>query len=663
MPSIITRYVNTNSTAGGNGTTSATGSGDANRAYANLSTALSASYSAYPDLVASDIVLKIDCAGGQDTSIASYYIPAFTTDETRYLWLYCSPTNGHTGSWDTSKYHVKPSAGSGYLIATDNIKVIKFEGLQIENPNAITAYTVINAFSAQDGSIHTMDRCFIRTTGVNAGDGNGLRVGGAVKKALRVTNNIFQGKFQPAIGCTYAAVGSSGSYIYNNTIVQAYSGILLFGHASNNPVVEVKNNIVSASNDNYVLETYVVTSNNISSDATSPDTAYRSRTVTFVDAANNNFQLSGSDTQARTSGSNLTTASYAVATDVSGQTRPTAGSWDIGASQYFSSVAAAITGSYIVTLVKQAFSKVAFSRIGGTVNIRRTPLPAGFSIVGGVESIITVDNVTYKVHTFTASADLVITTAPTTSIDYLVVAGGGAGPTGYDRTSGGGGAGGFRTGSMNISGSSTYTVVVGAGGSNTSNGNTSTLISVSSTGGGRGGYNDSNGYLNAASGGSGGGAHHRTGFSQSGSGTTNQGNDGGVGYDSGDTSLMFAAGGGGGAGQKGGNASTSATGRAGAGGSGSLSAINGTSLFYAGGGGGGAQFGGGALSYQGGAGGPGGGGSGSQINVSSGSPSGSAQAGSANTGGGGGGGSGPGSGGPFTGAPGGSGIVIIRYQI
>ena len=78
--------------------------------------------------------------------------------------------------------------------------------------------------------------------------------------------------------------------------------------------------------------------------------------------------------------------------------------------------------------------------------------------------------------------------SPTLSVDYLIVAGGGAGVTG------GGGAGGLQTGTgTSLTAGSTYPVVIGAGGTLTpaySNGNNSSFNNPAipaSIGGGQGG--------------------------------------------------------------------------------------------------------------------------------------------------------------------------------
>lgn len=233
----------------------------------------------------------------------------------------------------------------------------------------------------------------------------------------------------------------------------------------------------------------------------------------------------------------------------------------------------------------------------------------------------------YEVHTFFSNGSFICT--GTGTVNYLVVAGGGAGSYG----SGAGGAGGMRTGTLSVT-PQAYPITVGDGGVgsasqvNGANGGNSIFSTITSTGGGGGAVWGGTGN----NGGSGGGGSSQA-SSPGGTGIAGQGNNGGT-YSVGN----YAPGGGGAAAV---GVST------GAGGAGLTSSISGASVYYAGGGGGGWYPGPGA----GGAGGTGGGGAGGGY-------AGIAPvAGTANTGGGGGGGY------YQTGASGGSGIVIISYPI
>ena len=253
-------------------------------------------------------------------------------------------------------------------------------------------------------------------------------------------------------------------------------------------------------------------------------------------------------------------------------------------------------------------------------------------------------------------------------VNYLVVAGGGAG--GVDSNSGGGGAGGLRTSfgsntggggaaeiSFQASIDTPYTVTVGLGASvpaiappySGGDGGNSVFATITSTGGGGG--SGASGGLAGRTGGSGGGGAYLS--NAGGAAVTNpvvQGYAGAAGQNS--AGLNYPGGGGGGAGEVG---NTDGNGYGGDGlavniittamsSTYSVGEVDGSDVYFAGGGGGG-------LSSPGTnpPGGKGGGGQGA------GDPSANA-AGSANTGGGG-GGFGPNS---TSGEAGGSGVVILR---
>ena len=269
----------------------------------------------------------------------------------------------------------------------------------------------------------------------------------------------------------------------------------------------------------------------------------------------------------------------------------------------------------------------------------------------------------YKIHTFTGDGCFVVSilgnspvvpTGGPSNVDYLVVAGGGSGGTGFAgvRYQGGGGAGGYRTsfpspgcnaGAFPVT-ATTYPITVGAGAASPPaindygrKGSDSIFSTITSTAGGAGGFPAPGGDSNGGSGG--GGGYNGTPSMPGGAGNTPpvsppQGNNGGSG-------VAQSGGGGGGASAVGGNATSTIGGN---GGAGSPNAISGSATTYAGGGGGGGNV-------TPGSGGSGGGGAGHpQVGV----------AGTANTGGGGGGT--VDSSGDQRGGAGGSGIVIIRYK-
>jgi len=288
----------------------------------------------------------------------------------------------------------------------------------------------------------------------------------------------------------------------------------------------------------------------------------------------------------------------------------------------------------------------------------------------------------YKIHTFTGPGTFTVCSvgnpAGSTTVDYLVVAGGGAGANakdGLNGRAGGGGAGGYRESSGSASGcysvsplgacvsalpvtASPYPITVGGGGASSAtdnfpgqgnSGSNSIFSTITSSGGGGG----SRGTV--GSGGSGGGAAEGT---PGGAGNTPpvsppQGNPGGS--EVGSCNCAVAGGGGGAiqAGQPG----TASSGPAGPGGAGAASSINGTPTTRSGGGGGGGNSG----QPGGGTGGSGGGGAGGTFNGGSG-PGVNGTDGTTNSGGGGGATATAGGAVPVVSGAGGSGIVIIRYK-
>jgi len=237
--------------------------------------------------------------------------------------------------------------------------------------------------------------------------------------------------------------------------------------------------------------------------------------------------------------------------------------------------------------------------------------------------------------------------------DVLMVAGGGGGATNYG---GGGGAGGllFYEGET-ISGQKT--IVIGNGGIEVVDGSDTSFTGLTTVIGGGAAGNFENTGNNGGSGGGGGSSTSSNTTYTGGSPEPGQGNQGGLGTNSG-SQEGYKGGGGGGAGTSGQNASETASTAGGNGGAGlDYSSIFGTGYghngYFAGGGGGGVIWYDWAQSMTGGDGGIGGGGDGGDAPSNRQATPGSH--GMAHTGGGGGGG-----GHTATGGDGGSGIILIK---
>ena len=119
-----TRYVNTASTAGGDGTTNATSG--ANRAYASLS-----EWEAARQAVLSEVEEVICEGSAADTSRLN--LDGWTTSASNYILIRTTQANRHNGRWDTSRYRLDPSATSSALWCYESY--VRIEGIQFRNRN------------------------------------------------------------------------------------------------------------------------------------------------------------------------------------------------------------------------------------------------------------------------------------------------------------------------------------------------------------------------------------------------------------------------------------------------------------------------------------------------------------------------------------------------
>lgn len=325
--------------------------------------------------------------------------------------------------------------------------------------------------------------------------------------------------------------------------------------------------------------------------------------------------------------------SKSVSVDFVTETNASAAIMGISAGLW--SISSPITSLNILTTAGNLMAKSSFS-LYGLAAAGTTPVIAPKASGGD----IVVQDGTYWYHAFLSTN--AFTPNQTLSCDTLVIAGGGGSYTGPGGGgSGGGGAGGLLYSTAQSLSASTYTITVGAGGTDANGSNSQIGALTAAIGGGRGGPADTIGSV----GGSGGGSGFRTPAGPA-AGTSGQGNAGG---NTSGSYPNFNSGGGGGAGAAGGTGGTNG----GVGGAGvntysswATATGTGASGYYAGGGGGMIWY----TSGSPGAGGAGGGGTGANTSTNSGT------SGLANTGGGAGGSA-------QTATSGGSGIVIIRYAM
>ena len=295
------------------------------------------------NLVSANIILNVACyADGADN--AAVTITGWTTGADNYIKIYTpvstsevGVTQRHTGTWASGGYKlVAAELYNGVLDIRDNH--VRVTGLRIENTASEGSGTNLMGIQSRPGSgaeVH-LSQNIILATGTGTGDYKDCGISQySSAGVLKAWNNII---YDFAAGFSSEWLTSGTVVLYNNTIINpAYIGIYPQGDAAVN--FRLANNLIQGSSTwgNYYLSDLVggadYSATNLSEDDTSPQSALRNKTVTFVGAAD--FHLDSSDTNAKDQGTDLSSdPDLAFSDDIDGNTR--SGTWDIGADEYIS---------------------------------------------------------------------------------------------------------------------------------------------------------------------------------------------------------------------------------------------------------------------------------------------------------------------------------------
>ena len=258
-----------------------------------------------------------------------FTIDVGTTDSDHWVKVY-TPIGGsesinsqrHAGTWDDHKWALyTASAGGGNILAIKSLYT-KIEGLQVSR-SATDDYDYLIAETTTDGTDGEVTQCILK--------GNAER-GIYFTKGGLIANNIIYDLYKYGVDI-YQANATNNHTVFNNTVIDCSTND--FYLASDGGTLTVKNNIAQGTATNYSGYGWT-TSNNISEDASSPDSGYQNMSVTFADETNNDFHLASSDTSAKDNGVDLSSdADYPLWRDIDGDDR-TGGTWDIGADEYVS---------------------------------------------------------------------------------------------------------------------------------------------------------------------------------------------------------------------------------------------------------------------------------------------------------------------------------------
>jgi hypothetical protein len=329
---MIQRYVNTASTAGGDGTTNATSG--ANRAYATLSEAFEPLH-----FGSTSDVYRVNCSGAtadpgtSASSSTDHTAWEFTTSPTNYVEVIGDNT---TGMWNTSAYRIEVT--NRHAVYNQYAAHVRFYNLQVQitNTNGST-YDALRLSTANNDTSNgapylLFKNCIVRrgsgsSSGATAAFVNSVSGDGSLAGPCYVINCL-------AIGATGG--GSGGFNTDNSAWAQANirhynctaAGCL---YSFNDPGIVINCLSTAPTSGVGFVGTYGTGSNYNAEDDGNGAPGANSRTAqtfTFVNAAGGNYQLATADAGAK--GFGVTDpGSGLYLDDITGTTRTVP--WDIGA--------------------------------------------------------------------------------------------------------------------------------------------------------------------------------------------------------------------------------------------------------------------------------------------------------------------------------------------
>jgi hypothetical protein len=338
-----------------------------------------------------------DWSGGADTTAVT--INGWTTTATNYIQVQTVGSARHSGALDMAAYRLAVTGASCMMVEEEYVHI---DGLQAVTTDTSAAY--VFGMSTSNGTwLGVVSNCIIKgVLSGTSGSGNGVGIYRPSSAGV-IRNCIVYDWINGSNNLIGIFVGGTCS-IYNNTLHNCRTGI--YGGWSG-PVVT--NNLVQDTTRlGYDGGNYGANSlTNISGDSSSPNSAFRNKTVVFADETNDDFHLGSSDTEAIDRGTDL---SASFTTDIDGDTR--SGTWDIGADEYTSGSSPQTITTALATSTVTAYAATLAAVVGITTALATATVTAQTATLSASATIITAPaSATATAYAATPGASVGITTA------------------------------------------------------------------------------------------------------------------------------------------------------------------------------------------------------------------------------------------------------------
>lgn len=308
----IVRYVNTDSTPGGDGTTNDTTG--ANRAWATMFEAEAALDNSYDG----DYV-TLNCSapsGTDDTTAVTFNGATFVDPDNDYIDVVGEVSKAE---FDDTEYVIHVEDSAVITIWDDAIRLSKLQ-ISLHTPTT-TRYVVDIAALAADNNIQ-INKCIIKSAADNSYIVSGIHINDA-DAVVRIGINLIYngGEYVNYSNSAIYIQASANVYAYYNTLVD-YTGSIY--HISGTAVF--KNNVLYSSSLNNVFGggTFTGSDYNMSDDATDTGGGNDDTGVTFTFVGGGSYALDSSDAGAKEKGTPLhADANFPISDDIAGTTRDT----------------------------------------------------------------------------------------------------------------------------------------------------------------------------------------------------------------------------------------------------------------------------------------------------------------------------------------------------